>query len=174
MCIPASPCANCGEAQPCTMASNMVCCAESFRSCHLSACAHQRRCIRVFWGFRSLYTGTTYACGPARPVTASTTGPGSHQPRLKPVIVNPVETHTRTHAHARARTHARTHAHHFTRHEAAVGWWPGIPGWSLIHWHACRASLPHAGAQPPITPLPSVLMAVHRVLVNPIGARPRM
>ncbi len=109
MCIPGDPCANCGEAQPCTMASNMVCCAESFRSCHLSACAHQRRCIRVFWGFRSLYTGTTYACGPARPVTASTTGPGSHQPRLKPVIVNPVETHT--HARTRTHAHARTHAH---------------------------------------------------------------
>ncbi len=137
--------ANHEEDQSCIMASNMVCCAECFRSCQLSACAHQRRCIRVFWGVRSLYTCTTYAHGPARPVATGTAGPGSHQPRLAPVAVQPVVTHAHTwHAcmcacklphktctsiHNTCTSFYKTctslhktctslhrHAHHFTRH----------------------------------------------------------
>ncbi len=100
-----NPHATHGEEQPCTMASNLVCHAECLRSCQLSACAYQRRCIRVFWGVRSLYTGSTYAHGPARPVAAGTAGPGSHQPRLEPVIVK----YFHTHAYTPARMHADMH-----------------------------------------------------------------
>ena len=103
--LPQNPHANHGQAQSCTMPSNMVCCAECLRSCQLSACAHQRRRICVFWGVRSLCAGTTYAHGPARTVATGTAGPGSHQPRLAPVIVKPVVTC----AHTLARMHTHMH-----------------------------------------------------------------